>query len=227
MKTVLIVDDSVMLINYLEESFQEYEDDFRMISANDGMEAIEVLKKNPISLLITDLQMPRIDGLGLLAHAAKHYPTIPCIVMSAHGTPKIIETIQGDILQFIEKPFTAKKLARTILSVLKRDTPDGSLSGISVVTFLQMVEMEQKTCLCEVNSPGSPNGFFYFQGGELFHAICGELQGEEAAIKLINMDNAVINFRRPPKRKITRAITRQLTGIILDAARTRDESRTP
>ena len=190
-------------------------------------EAIEILKKNPISLLITDLQMPKIDGLGLLAHAAKHYPTIPCIVMSAHGTPKIIKTIQEDIIQFIEKPFTAKKLARTILSVLKRDTPDGSLSGISVVTFLQMVEMEQKTCLCEVNSPGNPSGFFYFQGGELFHAICGELKGEEAAIKLINMDNAVINFKRPPKRKIPRAIKRQLTGIILDAARVRDESSAP
>lgn len=227
MKTVLIVDDSVMLINYLEESFQEYDQDFKMISANDGMEAIELLKQHQVSLLITDLQMPKIDGLGLLAYVTKHYPKIPCIVMSAHGTPKIIKTIQQDILQFIEKPFTAKKLARTILSALKRDTVDGTLSGISVITFLQMVEMEQKTCLCEVESPGNPSGFFYFQGGELFHAICGELKGEEAAIKLINMDNPVINFRRPPKRKIPRAINRQLTGLILDATKTRDESPKP
>ena len=224
MKTVLIVDDSIMLINYLEESFHEYEEDFRMISANDGMEAIEILKIESVSLLITDLQMPKIDGLGLLAHVTKHYPKIPCIVMSAHGTPKIIKTIRRDILQFIEKPFTAKKLARTILSVLKRDTLDGSLSGISVITFLQMVEMEQKTCLCEVESPGNPSGFFYFQGGELFHAVCGELKGEEAAIKLINMDNPVINFRRPPKRTIPRAINRQLTGLILNATRMKDES---
>ncbi len=224
MKTVLIVDDSVMLINYLEDSFLEYEEDFKMISANDGMEAIEMLKKTSVSLLITDLQMPKIDGLGLLAYVTKHYPKIPCIVMSAHGTPKIIKTIQGDIFQFIEKPFTAKKLARTILSVLKRDTPDGSLSGISVVTFLQMIEMEQKTCLCEVKSPGNPSGFFYFQGGELFHAVCGELKGEEAAIKLINMDNPVINFRRPPQRQIPRAIKCQLTRLILEAARMRDES---
>lgn len=224
MKTVLIVDDSVMLIDYLEDSFQEYEQDFSIITANDGMEAIEILKKNPVSLLITDLQMPKLDGLGLLAYVAKHYPKIPCIVMSAHGTPKIIKTIQGDILQFIEKPFTAKKLARTILSALKQDTLDGSLSGISVITFLQMVEMEQKTCLCEVESPGNPSGFFYFQGGELFHAVCGDLKGEEAAIKLINMENPVINFRRPPKRKIPRAIKRQLTGLILNATRMKDES---
>lgn len=223
MKKVLVVDDSVMLINYLEESFQKYQDDFNLITANDGSEAIELLKTTPISLLITDLQMPRIDGLGLLAFATKYYPNTPCIVMSAHGTPKIIETIKKDILQFIEKPFTAKELARTIMSVLNHDTPDGSLSGISVVTFLQMVEMEQKTCLCEVESPGNPKGFFYFQGGELFHAVCGELKGEKAALKLINMDTPSINFRRPPKRKIARAINRKLTALLLEAARIEDE----
>ena len=223
MKTVLIVDDSVMLINYLEESFQKYRNDFKLITAHDGSEAIEILKTTPISLLITDLQMPRIDGLGLLAFATKYYPKVPCIVMSAHGTPKIIETIKKDILQFIEKPFTAKELARTIMSVLNRDTPDGSLSGISVVTFLQMVEMEEKTCLCEVESPGNPKGFFYFQGGELFHAVCGELKGEKAAIKLINMDTPSINFRRPPKRKIARGINHKLTALLLEAARIKDE----
>ena len=126
-------------------------------------------------------------------------------------------------MQFIEKPFTAKELARTIMSVLNRDTLDGSLSGISVATFLQMVEMEQKTCLCEVESPGNPKGLFFFQGGELFHAVCGELKGEKAAIKLINLDNPSINFRRPPKRKISRAIKGKLTGLILEAARIKDE----
>ncbi len=223
MKTVLVVDDSVMLINYLEEYFRKYLNYFNLITANDGSEAIELMKKTMISLLITDLQMPRIDGLGLLAFATKYYPKIPCIVMSAHGTPKIIETIKKDILQFIEKPFTAKELARTIMSILNRDTPDGSLSGISVVTFLQMVEMEQKTCLCEVESPGNPKGFFYFQGGELFHAVCGDLKGEKAAIKLINMDTPSINFRRPPKRKIPRAINHKLTALLLEAARIKDE----
>jgi CheY-like chemotaxis protein len=225
MDTVLIVDDSVMLINYLEESFREYQDSFSIITANDGLEAIEILKNHSISLLITDLQMPKIDGLGLLAYANKYYPNLPCIVMSAHGTPKIIETIQRDILQFIEKPFTAKKLAWTIMAALKRDDPDGSLSGISVVSFLQMVEMEQKTCLCEVEAPGSPKGFFYFKGGELFHAVCGKLKGEEAAIHLINLENPTINFRRPPQRKIARAIKREMTGLILEATRIKDESK--
>jgi CheY-like chemotaxis protein len=224
MDTVLIVDDSVMLINYLEDAFIKYEDQFSFITANDGLEAIEIIKNKPISLLVTDLQMPRIDGLGLLAYTNKYYPGIPCIVMSAHGSPKIKETLQPDILQFIEKPFTGDELAKIIIAALKRDLPDGSLTGISIASFLQLVEMEQKTCLCEVESPDNPKGFFYFKGGELHHAVYGSLKGEEAAIKMIHIDNPTINFRKPPDRKIPRRINKDLTGLILQAMKRKDES---
>ena len=173
MDNVLIVDDSEMLMNYLEESFAKYRDKFAYFLAKDGLEAIEILKNETIALLVTDLQMPRIDGLGLLAYANKYHPKIPCIVMSAHGTPSIKQTLHKDILQFIEKPFTADALATAIMGALKRGLPDGSLSGISIVSFLQMIEMEQKTCLFEVETPGNPKGFFYFKGGELHHAVCG------------------------------------------------------
>ncbi len=223
MDTALIVDDSVMLINYLEDSFKKYKDKFNFIFAKDGLEAIEILKTEDISLLVTDLQMPRIDGLGLLAYTNKYHSSIPCIVMSAHGTPSIIETLQPDILQFIEKPFTAEELAKEITSALKRDRPDGSLSGISVVSFLQMIEIEQKTCLFEVESPGNPKGFFYFQGGELYHAVFGNLKGAEAALKMIKIENPTINFKKPPSRKIPKKIDIPLTGLILEAAKRMDE----
>jgi CheY-like chemotaxis protein len=221
---VLIVDDSVMLINYLEEHFTRYKDQFDFITAKDGMEAIGVLKREPISLLVTDLQMPRVDGLVLLAYAHKYHPDIPCIVMSAHGTPKIKEALQSDILQFIEKPFTAEELAKVIITALSKGAPGGTLSGISIVNFLQMVEMEQKTCLCEVESPDNPKGFFYFRGGVLHHAVYGGLKGEDAAIKMIQIENATISFRKPPERKIPKVIKTDLMALILEAMRLRDET---
>jgi len=220
----LIVDDSVMLINYLEEHFARYRDQFDFVTAKDGMEAIGILKREPISLLVTDLQMPRVDGLVLLAYAHKYHPDIPCIVMSAHGTPKIKQALQSDILQFIEKPFTADELAKVIITALSKGAPGGTLSGISIVNFLQMVEMEQKTCLCEVESPDNPKGFFYFKGGVLHHAVCGSLKGEEAAVKLIQIENATISFKKTPERKIPRVIKTDLMALILEAMRLRDES---
>jgi len=220
----LIVDDSVMLINYLEEHFARYRDQFDFVTAKDGMEAIGILKREPISLLVTDLQMPRVDGLVLLAYAHKYHPDIPCIVMSAHGTPKIKQALQSDILQFIEKPFTADELAKVIITALSKGAPGGTLSGISIVNFLQMVEMEQKTCLCEVESPDNPKGFFYFKGGVLHHAVCGSLKGEEAAVRLIQIENATISFKKTPERKIPRVIKTDLMALILEAMRLRDES---
>lgn len=223
MDNVLIVDDSEMLMNYLEESFAKYRDKFAYFLAKDGLEAIEILKNEAIALLVTDLQMPRIDGLGLLAYTNKYHSNIPCIVMSAHGTPSIKQTLHKDILQFIEKPFTAEALAKAIMAALKRGLPEGSLSGISIMNFLQMIEMEQKTCLFEVETPGNPKGFFYFKGGELHHAVCGDLKGVEAAIKMIQIENTTINFRKPPGRKIPRGIHMKLTALILEAARRKDE----
>ena len=223
MDTVLIVDDSVMLINYLEDAFLKYRDTFTFLLAKDGLEAIEILKNEPIALLVTDLQMPKIDGLGLLAYTNKYHPNIPCIVMSAHGTPSVKQTLDRDILQFIEKPFTAEALAKAIILALKRDLPNGSLSGISIISFLQMIEMEQKTCLCEIESPGNPKGFFYFKGGELHHAVYGDLKGVEAAIKMVQIEHPTINFKKPPSRKIPRGINMNLTSLILEATRRMDE----
>lgn len=224
MDTILIVDDSSMLINYLESSLTKYDDKFNFIFAKDGMEAIELIKDNKISLIVTDLQMPRIDGLGLLAYVHKYHPSIPCIVMSAHGTPAIIENLQSDILQFIEKPFTADALAEIITNALKAEaSTEGSITGISIGNFLQMIELEQKTCLCEVSSPGNPKGFFYFNTGELHHAVYGELKGVEAAMKMVHIENPTISFKPVPKRPIPRKINRDLTGLLLEAMQQKDE----
>ena len=223
MQTVLIVDDSQMLLNYLEESFKEYADKFQTVFAANGLEAMDVLKLQPISLLVTDLQMPQIDGLGLLAHIQKHHQSIPAIVMSAHGTPALVEKLQNQILNFINKPFSAPDLADVIIASLKQDKPDGSLTGISISSFLQLVEMEQKTCICSIESPGYPKGFFYFQGGELFHAIFGNLKGEEAAIAMVQLDNLTINFRDPPERKIPRGIHKGLMILLMEGMQQKDE----
>jgi len=222
---VLIVDDSVMLTNYLEDYFKRYKDRFDTLFANDGLQAIEILKRESISLLVTDLQMPKVDGLVLLAYTNTYHPNLPSIVMSAHGTPRIKEALQPDILQFIEKPFTGEQLAQAVVSALGKDSPGGSLSGISIVNFLQLVEMEQKTCLCEVSSPNNPKGFFYFKGGVLYHAAFGDLKGEEAAMKMVQVEDATISFRKPPEREIPRQIRRDLMGLILEAMRLKDESQ--
>ncbi len=226
MDKVLIVEDNPDLLKTLKMGMEKYNDKFETIAARDGAEAIAFLKRIDIDLLVTDLQMPRIDGLSLLAFMKKKRPGIPCIVMTAHATAQIREKIQKNVLKFIEKPFQLDDLAKVIIPALNRDTPGGSLEGISIANFMQMIEMEQQTCIFEVEAPEEGKGSFYFEEGVLFDAVYGDMKGLKAALKLIPLEDVKIRFKNFPKgaKKIPRRIKEDSMNVIMEAMRLKDES---
>ena len=65
-KNVLLVDDDHEMLIALKEGFQRFKDSFSILLASDGLKAVESLKKNTISLVVTDLKMPGMDGFELL-----------------------------------------------------------------------------------------------------------------------------------------------------------------
>ena len=226
MDKVLIVEDNPNLLKTLKMGLNKYSKKFETIAARDGGEAITILRKINITLVVTDIQMPRIDGLALLAFMKKSHPEIPCIVMTAHATAQIREKFQQDVLKFIEKPFEIGELVQAITDALNRETSGGSLKGISIANFMQMIEMEQKTCILEVEAPKEGKGYFYFEEGVLFDAFYGDIRGVEAAVKLIPLEKAKIRFRDVPKgkKKISRRIKEELMSVIMEAMRLKDEN---
>jgi len=206
MKMVLIAEDDRILSARLTTYLGNYEDKFDVIAVANGKEAIDVLKRRQISLLVTDIQMPEVDGLELLAYINLHHPVIPCFVMTAHGTPTLKKKLPRDIIRFFAKPVDIHQLTQTILNVLERDIPRGAMHGISVVSFLHMILMEQKTCLLEVDRPDWPKGLMFFDNGVLFDASCGELNGEAAALEIISKERAEIRFKYFPDRKVPKRI---------------------
>ena len=71
-KKILIVDDDQEMLVALKSGFGKYQDSFTVQIAKDGVEAVARLKKETISLLVTDLKMPRMDGFALLQHIMQH-----------------------------------------------------------------------------------------------------------------------------------------------------------
>jgi CheY-like chemotaxis protein len=225
MDKVLIVEDDVKLQKFLQIRLQKYKNEFEVLFADNGVEGIRVLEHKHISLLVTDIHMPKLDGMSLLAYINDKYPHIPCIVMTAYPTPELKQKLSDDnIICFFQKPFQFDEFTKAIRQALEEDIPDGSLKGISVASFLQMIQLEQKTCLFEVNSPGEGKGIFYFKEGVPYDALYGDLRGEEAAFKVIAMDKAEIRFKNLPRKKITRRIKTELMGLIMEAIRLKDES---
>jgi len=224
-KTVLIVDDETPFILSLTAGLKKYSSEYNILTAENGKVAVEILESTPLDLVVTDLRMPEMDGFELLTYMSTNFPSIPTIVMSAFGTQEIKDWL-GTIgnLGFLEKPVDFQELANFISDSLKRDTKGGSLKGISIASFLQLIEMEKKTCLLDIQGEDTPlNGIFYFNKGELYDAICGKLKGEEAALEVIGWENAEIKFKELPKEKISKRIDANLMSLIMEAMRLKDE----
>jgi CheY-like chemotaxis protein len=63
--------------------------DIRVVHAGNGRDALEKIKSAPPDLVVTDLVMPEMDGLELVKEVRRTYPTIPVILMTAHGSEEI------------------------------------------------------------------------------------------------------------------------------------------
>jgi CheY-like chemotaxis protein len=225
MDKILIVDDDEKLQKFLDIRLQKYKNKFEVIFADNGVEGIRDLENKHISLVVTDINMPKLDGMSLLAYINDIHPHIPCIVMTANPIQELKQKLSDDnIVYFFQKPFQFDEFAKAICQALEENIPDGALKGISVASFLQMIQLEQKTCLFEVNSPNKGKGIFYFKEGIPYDAVYGTSKGEEAAYKIIAMDKAEIRFKNLPRKKITRRIKTELMGLIMEATRLIDES---
>lgn len=223
-KNVLIVDDDKEMLAALENGFAKYADTFAVIKAEDGQLAIEKLKKNTISLIVTDLKMPHLDGFALLQHVMENYPDIPVIVITGYSTPDMEKMArEGGAVGYIAKPFMLDSLARKIMAALRKESEGGTLHSVSSGIFLQLMEMEQKTCTIRLEDKASGRkGVLFFRDGELLDARVNELQAKTAAIKIFSWDKVTISIQNvcPP---IENRIMSELQPLILEASRKRDE----
>jgi CheY-like chemotaxis protein len=217
MDKVLIVDDNLENLNNLREGLQKL-NQFDVVTAADGEEAIEILERESISLLVTDIKMPKVDGLELLAYMTEKHSRTPCIVMTGYGTPEIKRQVdQQEVLQYIEKPFDFRKLAWAIIEGLHLLDEGGSMQGISLTSFVPLIEMTSKTCRLEVQSAGKGKGYFYFNEGVLTEAHYQKLRGERAALEMLSWDKMEVRFNMLPQGRAHRRIHKDLFTLLKEA----------
>lgn len=229
MKNVLIVDDEetvrITLSEWLSTTYGSSE--YKVFLASNGIEAIKVLAVNSIDLLITDLNMPKMDGFELLAQMKSDHPRIPIIVISAFSTPDIkTKVVDLGALRFIPKPFSFSDLdginfPKLLESPKKADR--GHVNGISLQSFLQLISMEAKSCTLTVRSDGK-TGEIFLERGELMDARTGNLEGEEASYEIISWRDEgltieIDNVCRTKERKIEFPIMH----LLMESARMADE----
>lgn len=225
-RKVLFVDDDKEMLLALKEGLEKYSDTFSILLAQDGMEAVDKLKQNTVSIVVTDLKMPRMDGFNLLAHVMEQYPEVPVIIITGYSTPEMKRLAkQGGAVGYISKPFLIEDLAHLIIKTIRKESEGGTLHSVSSGMFLQLMEMEEKTCTIRlVDKISGQEGVLFFKNGELLDARTTQCQGTDAAFEIFSWDQVNLTIKNDCP-TLENKINSDLQPLILEAARRKDEAQ--
>ncbi len=112
-ENILVVDDDIHILELLSRQLKSL--DYHVYKAISVKEALYILRDSTVDLLITDIQMPEVDGLQLLKYANEHYPLMPKLVVT--GYPSVdgaLEVIKTGAIDYLTKPFTKVELKKSI-----------------------------------------------------------------------------------------------------------------
>lgn len=116
-ENILIVDDDYDMLELLQRNLKMF--DFHVYKASSVIEAIEILKSSTVDLVITDLQMPGINGLELIKFTQEHFPEIPKLVVTGYpSVDSAVTSVKSGALDYLVKPFKSEELKDAIEHVL-------------------------------------------------------------------------------------------------------------
>ena len=116
---VLIVDDSAVE-RRIAGGLLERDPTLVVSYAGDGREALDAIDACPPAVVVTDLQMPELDGLALVEEVRRRYPRIPVVLMTAHGSEEIaLQALRSGAASYVPKRVLARDLLETRPAVLR------------------------------------------------------------------------------------------------------------
>lgn len=220
MKKLLVVDDEEAVRTTLARALGSGPGAFLVRAAGSGREALDLLAREDVDLVVTDLRMPEMDGLELIAVLRREHPGLPVIVASGRANAAEEAVKVGSVDCFI-KPFSVDSLRRRATEILA-ESVKGRVENINLASFLQLLEIEHKSCSLRVESPGR-EGQLYFSAGRLIHAVTGDLTGAEAAFEIVTWEDTDIEISGAPRLRET-TIDLPLSFLLMEAMRLHDEA---
>jgi len=122
LKHVLIVDDDINILEVLDARLTA--SGFIVFQATNGFSALNILEKQKIDILVSDMKMPEMSGMDLLAETSKLHPQLPIIFLTAYGTiPDAVKAVKAGAIDYIAKPFDGRELVKKINTILSISPP--------------------------------------------------------------------------------------------------------
>jgi two-component system chemotaxis response regulator CheY len=119
---VLIVDDSAAIRKILLRVLKQADVPIgEVLEAGDGVEALEKLKTKKVGLVLSDINMPNMDGLQLLSHLRNNpdYRSVPVVMITTEGSQnKVLEAVNLGAAGYVRKPFTADQIKEKLAGLI-------------------------------------------------------------------------------------------------------------
>ena len=222
-KKVLIVDDEPTILDMIAQSLAVDHERYGVVTARNAKEGFEILSRENVFLVVSDIVMPEISGLHLLAQIRAHYPQIEVILMTGYATGEIKrQGRQNNCLHFLEKPIRLRHLLEMIREqiVINDEGFAGTLKNIQLMDLIQMCCFSGITMAISVMK-GSRQGTIHIKDGEIVHAVCENITGENAFYNILAWQNGSFETIKAAT-PFEHTIEKNHNYLLLEAARLSD-----
>lgn len=137
MKKILFVDDEMQILKALMRLFMDTQ--YEIITAQSGIEALEILKNEHINLIVSDMRMPNMDGYELLLKVKELYPKVMRIILSGYSDEKVVfKALQKNIAKlYMFKPWENDKLLALVDQMFETEDV---LNNTNLLTLINNIE---------------------------------------------------------------------------------------
>jgi CheY-like chemotaxis protein len=226
---ILLLDDDPELLALYREILTQLPSRPEVFTASNGARAMAMLESEPFHLLISDLKMPKMDGLQVLSIVRRKHPQLRTVALTAVMDEQFRSRAYAlGVDLFWHKPNTEQEIKmflECLESLLGREK-EGGFRGVqskSLVDIIQLECISQSSSVLRITN-GPLSGRIWIQEGELIDSDAGDLKGEEALKKILawragNFESLAPEPGRP------RVIFKSYNALLLESAQAQDEAR--
>ncbi|MEO1087318.1 MAG: DUF4388 domain-containing protein [Acidobacteriota bacterium] len=180
---ILVVDPDPFLQEMVGSGLGLFNPEYVTVKAENPETALLLLRRYPVEAVVTEMDFPEspIHGSDLLQALHDYSPQLPVILLT-EARPGDFKGVGADA--FLPKPPDMDQLLRKVNQLVQQNK-ESVIRGISLESFLQVLEVEKKTCTLTVTSSHRV-GRLYVHDGELIHAETGRLESKAAAFAMLS-----------------------------------------
>jgi DNA-binding NarL/FixJ family response regulator len=227
-KQFLLVDDDAGFLHGIKEIFSQMANgSWDIFTAENHSQALDVLRQQPVNVVVLDLDMPVMDGLQFLRLLGRTHPGQQVVILTGHATDESRKAcLESGAALVLEKTIAPNGFASVFsaLDALAGAVPQEGFRGlmrrVGLPEVLQMECLSHKSSVLEVFG-GKTRGRIYISNGSIVHADSGQLQGEVALYSLLALRGGEFNFL-PFTEPLHRTITGHWESLLMEAARLSD-----